>query len=329
MIVDIADNAYTREMGLMFVEDLPQDRGMLFIFPQSHRMSFWGKNTLIPLDIAFIDDNRKIASIEQIDKLSLKAVVSNKPCKMALEANLGYFEENGIKVGDSIEIDDSIEFKLSEISHFQRNSRGLRSSSQSYKPQARIVFHKIEKEPGDIVKNIKESQAALPENKVDKANEKPIGDPIVQEVDGKNLPVLDIGDVSEILEDSFDEGPQEVPGALPEEEAQEVRETQEVVPEDAPVEVPKQYPVFNTAFEATEWAEKNNEVVRISYTTKHGRQLVRDVEPHGKFHSKSTMRSIVVTYDETVGGIRAFIATNIGKWAFVGKKFDKKFVVRA
>jgi hypothetical protein len=108
----------------------------------------------------------------------------------------------------------------------------------------------------------------------------------------------------------------------PEEENGDNAEFEQNVDEDV------KYPTFGTAFEATEWAEENNEVVRISYTTKHGRFLIRDVEPHGKFHSQSTHKEILVTWDETVGDIRAFIVSNISKWAFVKKKFNKKFTVK-
>ena len=61
--VELAIDEATRTQGLMYRDRLAQDRGMLFFFPQSGEYPFWMKNTLIPLDMVWIDDHRRIAHI--------------------------------------------------------------------------------------------------------------------------------------------------------------------------------------------------------------------------------------------------------------------------
>jgi len=91
------------------------------------------------------------------------------------------------------------------------------------------------------------------------------------------------------------------------------------------IEQPKQYPPFDSNFLAMRWAKHNMKSVRISYITKKGIHLVRDVEPHGDFWARTTLKRILVTWDETVGDIRAFRMENIQSYQFLGKKFQPKF----
>src|SRR5690554_5691883 len=100
----VADTPHKLEQGLMFVDDMPEDEGMLFVFPQKRILSFWGKNTFIKLDIAFVRDDQ-IVKIAQIKPFDMSNVGSGIPCTMAIEANAGYFEDNGVRVGDQVVID--------------------------------------------------------------------------------------------------------------------------------------------------------------------------------------------------------------------------------
>ena len=102
--------------------EMGQDQGMLFKFPTILEASFWGKNTYIPLDVAFVR-NGKITSIKQIVPLSTRAIRSDGVCDMAVEANAGFFKENDIKIGDSLDIIKDKEEKESEIifNHAQNN----------------------------------------------------------------------------------------------------------------------------------------------------------------------------------------------------------------
>lgn len=103
--IEVADTPFLLERGLMFREDLEEDSGMLFKFKKPQKLSFWGMNTYIPLDIAFITDKNKISKIMRIKPFCLSAVCSDEDCIYAVEANEGYFKKNGIGVGDEIEID--------------------------------------------------------------------------------------------------------------------------------------------------------------------------------------------------------------------------------
>ena len=305
--VKVADSPHLWERGLMFVKSMPKDEGMLFVFKRAEKLGFWGSNTFIPLDIAFVDHNLTIKKIGNIEPFSLDMVRSGVDCIYAVEANAGYFVENDVTVGDVIEID-----------------------RPSFKDEASVSFRKTSKDSASKQGKIKESQVGIVPA-VKKPGEETIGQPIIDhtsaqpnEMIDQNLPTVGPSDIGQYLEDDFDtqDSDQQVEDGL---DGKIDGEPQD----DEPPTQETEYPVFENVFDASEWAEKNLEVVRINYTTKHGRALIRDVEPHGRFHSESTKKEILVTYDETVNGIRAFIATNIGNWAFVGRKFQKKFVVKA
>jgi len=87
---------------MMFRESLEQDRGMLFIFEETGQHSFHMKNTFIPLDIAFINEEGVIESIKELNPLSLIPVYPDGDIRYAIEVNRGWFAENGVVVGDTI-----------------------------------------------------------------------------------------------------------------------------------------------------------------------------------------------------------------------------------
>jgi len=316
----VSETPHQLEKGLMFVKNLAADEGMIFLFGYQKRLSFWGANTFIPLDIAFVDSNNTIVKIASIEPFCKDSIGCDDKCSIAIEVNAGYFKNNDINVGDKIEID-----------------RG------SFKEDAYIFFVKI-KDSALRKSNVKESQLSeISKQPVTlKPNDEPNGVPVnktneTEEISKQSLPIVDSANIGEYLEDGFDEEEKEIEdgldGNIDQQESDEQTETvdqDETDDIEEPLEEDTQnYPVFSNVFEATDWAEENLEVVRISYTTKRGRSLIRDIEPHGKFHSQSTMREILVTYDETVNGIRAFIVSNIGNWAFIGRTFQKKFIVKA
>ena len=101
--LEIVDTDSKRALGLSHRKSLPQNAGMLFVFDESQRLSFWMKDTHIPLDIAFMDDNMKITEIfRNLQPLSLKAIYSSEIARYALEVNAGYFDSNYISVGDRL-----------------------------------------------------------------------------------------------------------------------------------------------------------------------------------------------------------------------------------
>jgi uncharacterized protein len=104
---EVADTPIKCEKGLMFRNKLEDDGGMLFVFDSPRKLNFWGRNTYIPLDIAFVSDNNTILKISNISPLNLKSISSDENCIMAIETNYNYFKNNRIKVGDKVKIDNS------------------------------------------------------------------------------------------------------------------------------------------------------------------------------------------------------------------------------
>jgi len=102
--VEIAQTPDELQKGLMFRKSLNDNCGMLFEFKYSQKLNFWGLNTYIPLDIAFVSEDKTIIKIDRIKPLSKSTVGSEKYCLFAIEANEDYFVSNDIKEGDSISI---------------------------------------------------------------------------------------------------------------------------------------------------------------------------------------------------------------------------------
>jgi uncharacterized membrane protein (UPF0127 family) len=104
--VEIADSPDEQATGLMNRTALAEDRGMLFVFPEEEVRSFWMKNTLIPLSIAYIDSEGRIVDLQDMKPLDDEEphYVSAEPARYALEVNKGFFEENGVEVGDRAEL---------------------------------------------------------------------------------------------------------------------------------------------------------------------------------------------------------------------------------
>ncbi|MCA3748442.1 MAG: DUF192 domain-containing protein [Rubrobacter sp.] len=90
----------------MYRTALGEDRGMLFVFDRERRLSFWMRNTLIPLSIAYIDSEGRIVDIQDMKPLDDDPphYVSAEPAMYALEVNRGFFEERGVEVGDTVEL---------------------------------------------------------------------------------------------------------------------------------------------------------------------------------------------------------------------------------
>ncbi|MGS2719848.1 DUF192 domain-containing protein [Paraglaciecola aestuariivivens] len=93
-----------RALGLMHRESLCDDCGMLFKFEYQRLAGMWMKNTLIPLDVAFISKNGTITDIKTMQPHDLNTTSASKPVLYAWEMNRGWFEKQGIKVGDSISL---------------------------------------------------------------------------------------------------------------------------------------------------------------------------------------------------------------------------------
>ena len=103
--VELAENTAQQAYGLMNRTKLAANAGMLFVFEQERVLQFWMKNTLIDLDIAYIDKNKKIIDIQQMKAVSSiletnpPSYPSKLPAQFALEMNSGWFKKNKIKEG--------------------------------------------------------------------------------------------------------------------------------------------------------------------------------------------------------------------------------------
>ncbi|MFT4623392.1 MAG: uncharacterized membrane protein (UPF0127 family) [Myxococcota bacterium] len=97
--VEVAATPEDRAMGLMHRTSMPDDRGMLFVYKEEKPLSFWMKNTQLPLSIAFADRSGKIVKIKDMTPFSTAPVKSLYPAIYALEVNKGWFERNRIEAG--------------------------------------------------------------------------------------------------------------------------------------------------------------------------------------------------------------------------------------
>ena len=102
--VRIADAPDERARGLMGVTSLPPDEGMAFVYAGPTQETFWMKDTLIPLSIAFIDGDRVVAIREMVPCTSdpCPTYDAQAPYTYAVEANRGWFAEHGITAGDRV-----------------------------------------------------------------------------------------------------------------------------------------------------------------------------------------------------------------------------------
>lgn len=102
--VEIANNDESRTRGLMYRQSLPKDSGMLFVFDKEGEYPFWMKNTLIPLDIIWIDKDKKVIYINENTQPckteNCASYGTSKNAKYVLELNAGQVKEIGLKAGD-------------------------------------------------------------------------------------------------------------------------------------------------------------------------------------------------------------------------------------
>lgn len=104
LLVETADSPEERSVGLMHRESMPEDQGMLFIFEQEGEHTFYMRNTLIPLSIAFIEGEGAIMEIEDMEPLDETLHSPDEDYLYAIEANQGWFARNGIAAGSEVRI---------------------------------------------------------------------------------------------------------------------------------------------------------------------------------------------------------------------------------
>lgn len=100
---EVADTPQTQARGLMFRTELGSDEGMIFPYAAPRELGFWMRNTVIPLDLIFIDDARTVINIEQGEPYSEESIRSDRPGIAVLELAEGRASELGLEPGDSVE----------------------------------------------------------------------------------------------------------------------------------------------------------------------------------------------------------------------------------
>ncbi len=101
--IEIANNDETRTRGLMYRSSMKENQGMLFIFPREDYQSFWMKDTVIPLDMIFVNAKKEIVTIHKnTTPYSLKGYPSDEPAKYVVEVNAGFTDKYNIEIGDKI-----------------------------------------------------------------------------------------------------------------------------------------------------------------------------------------------------------------------------------
>ena len=104
LTAEIARTDAQRQQGLMHRKGLKDGEGMLFIFERDQILSFWMKNTLIPLSIAYIASDGRILEIYDMEPGNLAPVSSSRSARYALEVPQGWFSRVGLASGDRLDI---------------------------------------------------------------------------------------------------------------------------------------------------------------------------------------------------------------------------------
>ncbi|HET9724775.1 MAG TPA: DUF192 domain-containing protein [Actinomycetota bacterium] len=106
--VEVADASDERAEGLSNRTSLPADAGMAFVWDRPVNVDFWMKDTLIPLQIAFWDEGRRIVALFDMEPCTAEPCPTYGPDGQILgaaEANAGWFTEHGVGAGDTVELD--------------------------------------------------------------------------------------------------------------------------------------------------------------------------------------------------------------------------------
>ena len=99
---EVAANDQNRQLGLMNRQTMPQQHGMLFVFNHENTHCMWMRNTLLPLSVAFMDAEGAIINIEDMQPQTEDNHCARRPARYALEMNIGWFAQRGIRPGTKI-----------------------------------------------------------------------------------------------------------------------------------------------------------------------------------------------------------------------------------
>ncbi len=88
--------------GLMYRKSMPENHGMTFSFDSPRKLTFWSKNCCFDIDLAFLNCNHVIQEIYLLKAHPTQRITSKLPAQYVVEMNAGFFEKNGVRIGDSI-----------------------------------------------------------------------------------------------------------------------------------------------------------------------------------------------------------------------------------
>ncbi len=101
--VEVAATPERQSLGLMYRKELAADAGMLFVFPRAQHLTFWMKNTVLPLDMIFIGDDHRVVGIvkDAVPYTTTPREVAGES-RYVLEVNAGFSERHAVRAGDSV-----------------------------------------------------------------------------------------------------------------------------------------------------------------------------------------------------------------------------------
>ena len=100
--LEVAADPDTRDRGLMFRRELADGAGMLFVFPERQAQSFWMRNTYVPLSVAFLDDDDRVETIDDMEPFTDTPHPSGEPVRYAVEVPYGWLTAHGVGPGDQV-----------------------------------------------------------------------------------------------------------------------------------------------------------------------------------------------------------------------------------
>jgi len=99
LVAEVASTPRQRQIGMMMRPSMPSNEAMLFVFEAPAAQCFWMKNTLVPLSIAFVEDDGRIVNVADMQPLTETSHCSERPVRYVLEVNQGWFAKRGIQSG--------------------------------------------------------------------------------------------------------------------------------------------------------------------------------------------------------------------------------------
>lgn len=118
--LEVAANGEERAEGLMYRESLPENHGMVFVYSNEGQRRFWMKNTLIPLDIIYLDSDGKVVNVAEAEPQpnasddDLERYPSDGPAQYVIELEQGFSEEHGVEPGTEVVFHDELEVEDEE-----------------------------------------------------------------------------------------------------------------------------------------------------------------------------------------------------------------------